>query len=183
MISPVHVIQHDAAQQGALGNQNQDGRWTPSDFTDIRVDEDYERFYRAQAASGKKLPPPLDNRTIYNELPQHMSQGLSVQAQAALAHRLQAGGVNGLNGGVHAIQLCITLHISKSSFTCSVTYSCLCIIRLAKIVKIEEKAVCSGNTVTKADDVAALCRPGCHSGAAALQRPLTWHAASPQPTR
>ncbi len=97
-------------QQGALGNQNQDGRWTPSDFTDIRVDEDYERFYRAQAASGKKLPPPLDNRTIYNELPQHMSQGLSVQAQAALAHRLQSGGVNGLNGGMHSDRSWLLMH-------------------------------------------------------------------------
>lgn len=29
-----------------------------------------------------------------------MSQGLSVQAQAALAQRLQAGGVNGMNGGM-----------------------------------------------------------------------------------
>ena len=33
-----------------------------------------------------------------------MSQGLSVQAQAALAQRLQAGGVNGMNGGM--LQLC-----------------------------------------------------------------------------
>ncbi len=97
-------------QQGALGNQNQDGRWTPSDFTDIRVDKDYERFYRAQAASGKKLPPPLDNRTIYNELPQHMSQGLSVQAQAALAHRLQSGGVNGLNGGMLSDRSWLLMH-------------------------------------------------------------------------
>ena len=101
--------------QGALGNQNQDGRWTPSDFTDIRVDEDYERFYRAQAASGKKLPPPLDNRTIYNELPQHMSQGLSVQAQAALAHRLQAGGVNGLNGGMQVLPSNITPKAVKAA--------------------------------------------------------------------
>ena len=80
------------SMQGALGSQGQDGRWTPSDrYADIRVDEDYERFYRAQAASGKKLPPPLDSNTLYDR-----GSNLSAQAQAALAARLQ--GVNGMNG-------------------------------------------------------------------------------------
>lgn len=79
-------------KQSVLGSQAQDGRWTPSDrFADIRVDEDYERFYRAQAASGKKLPPPLESTTLYDR-----GSNLNAQAQAALAARLQ--GVNGLNG-------------------------------------------------------------------------------------
>lgn len=37
---------------------------------DIRLDEDYERFYQAQLASGnKKVPPPLEGRTLYNDMP------------------------------------------------------------------------------------------------------------------
>ena len=39
-----------------------------------------------------------------------MSQGLSVQAQAALAHRLQSGGVNGLNGGMHSDRSWLLMH-------------------------------------------------------------------------
>lgn len=51
-----------------------------STLADIRLDEDYDRFYAAQVASGKKLPPPLDNRTLYQELPQYQQLP---QAQAA----------------------------------------------------------------------------------------------------
>jgi hypothetical protein len=45
-----------------------------SALADIRLDEDYDRFYQAQIASGKKLPPPLDNRTLYQDLPQYQQQ-------------------------------------------------------------------------------------------------------------
>ena len=73
--------------QGALGNI-QDGRWTPEGWSDIRCDEDYERFYQSQAESGRKLPPPLDNRTVYAQLPPHLQQQLTQQQQQALAARL-----------------------------------------------------------------------------------------------
>ena len=36
---------------------------------DIRLDEDYERFYQAQLASGNiNVPPPLGDRTLYSDL-------------------------------------------------------------------------------------------------------------------
>ena len=40
-------------------------------YTDIRYDEHYEKFYQSAAAgdSGLKLPPPLEQRTLYHELP------------------------------------------------------------------------------------------------------------------
>ena len=73
--------------QGAFGNIP-DGRWTPEGWSDIRCDEDYERFYQSQAESGRKLPPPLDNRTVYAQLPPHLQQQLTQQQQQALAARL-----------------------------------------------------------------------------------------------
>jgi len=77
--------------QGALGNI-QDGRWTPDGWADIRCDEDYERFYQqSQAEGGRKLPPPLDNRTVYAQLPPHLQQQLTQQQQQALAARLSPG--------------------------------------------------------------------------------------------
>ena len=41
----------------------------PPDMIDIRLDEEYERFYEAQLANGKKAPPPLDGRTLYSDIP------------------------------------------------------------------------------------------------------------------
>jgi hypothetical protein len=76
--------------QGALGNI-QDGRWTPDGWSDIRCDEDYERFYQSQAEAGRKLPPPLDSRTVYAQLPPHLQQQLTQQQQQALAARLSPG--------------------------------------------------------------------------------------------
>lgn len=75
-------------RQGALSNI-QDGRWTPEQWSDIRCDDDYERFYQSQAESGRKLPPPLDSRTVYAQLPPHLQQQLTQQQQQqALAARL-----------------------------------------------------------------------------------------------
>ena len=76
--------------QGAVsGPANNDGRWTPAEgFTDIRCDEDYEAFYRAQLQAGRKLPPPLDNSTVYLQLPPHLQHGLTQQQQRYLASRL-----------------------------------------------------------------------------------------------
>jgi hypothetical protein len=37
-------------------------------FIDIRCDEQYEDFYKSYSGA-KKLPPPMDNRTLYNDLP------------------------------------------------------------------------------------------------------------------
>ena len=60
-----------------------------SALADIRLDEDYDRFYHAQVASGKKLPPPLDNRTLYQELPQYQQLPQQPQISPELAHLLQ----------------------------------------------------------------------------------------------
>jgi hypothetical protein len=76
-------------QSAVSGVSTSDGRWTPAEgYTDIRCDEDYEAFYRAQLEAGRKLPPPLDNRTLYETLPQHMQQGLTKQQQRLLAARM-----------------------------------------------------------------------------------------------
>ncbi|KAG0593914.1 hypothetical protein M758_UG031000 [Ceratodon purpureus] len=37
-------------------------------FIDIRCDEQYEDFYKSYSGA-KKLPPPMDNRTLYNDQP------------------------------------------------------------------------------------------------------------------
>ena len=75
--------------QGNVSHGN-DGRWTPADnLGDIRCDEDYEAFYRAQLQAGKRLPPPLDSSTVYSELPPHLQQGL-IQHQRMMAARSPA---------------------------------------------------------------------------------------------
>ncbi|CAM6011016.1 unnamed protein product [Sphagnum balticum] len=49
-------------------------------FVDIRCDEHYESFYRSYAGV-KKLPPPMDNRTLYSDLPRKQHQLTSLQQQ------------------------------------------------------------------------------------------------------
>jgi len=85
-------------QHGAVsGPGGSDGRWTPTDgYADIRCDEDYEAFYRAQLSAGRKLPPPLQlhQRTLenYSELPLHLQQQQAHQHQhQLLAARMSAG--------------------------------------------------------------------------------------------
>ena len=83
-----------------MSSAGADGRWTPQDgYRDILCDEDYEKFYRTALGAGRKLPPPLDQRTLYNELPAHLLQSLTPQ-QTALAHQaLTTPPPNGLLGG------------------------------------------------------------------------------------
>ena len=49
-------------------------------YADIRCDEDYERFYRAHAGSGTKLPPPLATASVYNQLQQRRQQAAMASA-------------------------------------------------------------------------------------------------------
>ena len=72
-------------QHGAVsGPGGSDGRWTPTDgYADIRCDEDYEAFYRAQLNAGRRLPPPLQLEN-YSELPLHLAQ-----QQVAQQHQQQ----------------------------------------------------------------------------------------------
>ena len=73
-----------------MSSAGAEGRWTPQDgYRDILCDEDYEKFYRTALGAGRKLPPPLDQRTLYNELPAHLLQSLTPQ-QTALAHQALA---------------------------------------------------------------------------------------------
>lgn len=53
---------------------------------DIRFDEDYARFYEAYSGQ-RKLPPPVDARTLYQELPPIMQQKL----RAAVGHGSMQG--------------------------------------------------------------------------------------------
>lgn len=50
------------------------------EHADIRFDEDYARFYEAYSGQ-RKLPPPVEGRTLYSEL------GLLHQKQQLLAHQ------------------------------------------------------------------------------------------------
>lgn len=50
------------------------------EHADIRFDEDYARFYEAYSGQ-RKLPPPVEGRTLYSEL------GLLQQKQQMLAHQ------------------------------------------------------------------------------------------------
>ncbi|KDD72710.1 hypothetical protein H632_c2990p0, partial [Helicosporidium sp. ATCC 50920] len=53
--------------------------------SDIRLDEDYDRFYHAQIANGKKLPPPLDGETLYSEYPHFgLNSGLFAELSTLL---------------------------------------------------------------------------------------------------
>ncbi|WPT13244.1 Putative pumilio-like protein 7 [Picochlorum sp. SENEW3] len=64
-----------------------DDRWdNASRLMDIRLDDEYERFYQSQIARGKKLPPPLEGRTLYNDLPA-FHEGLTELDQ--ILHRQQ----------------------------------------------------------------------------------------------
>lgn len=88
------------------GPANNDGRWTPAEgFTDIRCDEDYEAFYRAQLQAGRKLPPPLDNSTVYLQLPPHLQHGLTQQQQRYLASRMIPSPGDESLGVLYAAQL------------------------------------------------------------------------------
>ncbi len=92
----MRVLTDFALQEQVNVAHGNDGRWTPSDnLGDIRCDEDYEAFYRAQLQAGKRLPPPLDSSTVYQKLPAHLQQGL-LQHQRMLAARSPAP-----NGKLH----------------------------------------------------------------------------------
>ncbi|CAM6028749.1 unnamed protein product [Sphagnum balticum] len=53
-------------EEGPIGMREDEAPVKP--FIDIRCDEHYESFYRSYAGV-KKLPPPMDNRTLYSDLP------------------------------------------------------------------------------------------------------------------
>ncbi|CAK9231067.1 unnamed protein product [Sphagnum troendelagicum] len=53
-------------------------------FVDIRCDEHYESFYRSYAGV-KKLPPPMDNRTLYSDLPVLLSPKSSSSSSGSSA--------------------------------------------------------------------------------------------------
>lgn len=101
-----------AGQHGAVsGAGGSDGRWTPTDgYADIRCDEDYEAFYRAQLNAGRRLPPPLqlEQRTLenYSELPLHLQQQQVAQQQhqqqQLMAARLGHAGAGMQHGGACA---------------------------------------------------------------------------------
>lgn len=54
--------------------------WSGIEHADIRFDEDYARFYEAYSGQ-RKLPPPVEGRTLYSEL------GLLQQKQQLLAQQ------------------------------------------------------------------------------------------------
>ena len=92
-----------------------------------------------------------------------MSQGLSVQAQAALAQRLQAGGVNGLNGGVTCWQLAIIFDRHQWS------------------IRNNSRKATARIASMQVDCVSSLCRVGFDTRATALQGSVTRDAAGFEP--
>lgn len=67
MVSPASQQQNG----NGLAGYPSGGLSAADTYTDIRYDEHYEKFYQSAAAgdSGLKLPPPLEQRTLYHELP------------------------------------------------------------------------------------------------------------------
>ncbi len=63
-----------AAQAGAAAGPGDSRGFSPDQYTDIRYDEEYEKFYRQSIANGVKLPPPVDSTTLYSQLPQYSQQ-------------------------------------------------------------------------------------------------------------
>ncbi len=63
-----------AAQAGAAAGAGDPRGFSPDQYTDIRYDEEYEKFYRQSVANGVKLPPPVDSTTLYSQLPQYSQQ-------------------------------------------------------------------------------------------------------------
>lgn len=61
-------------QQGAASGAVDPRGFSPDQYTDIRYDDDYEKFYRSAAANGVKLPPPVDSNTLYSEMTQYSQQ-------------------------------------------------------------------------------------------------------------
>jgi hypothetical protein len=66
--------------QGAADPASANRGWTGIEHGDIRFDEDYARFYEAYSGQ-RKLPPPVEGRTLYSEL------GLLQQKQQLLAQQ------------------------------------------------------------------------------------------------
>jgi hypothetical protein len=87
---------HGYRLQGGVDPISASRGWTPIEHTDIRYDEDYARFYEAYAGA-KKLPPPVEGRTLYSDLgilQQHKQ--LLQQAAAAGAGPTPSPGPSGL---------------------------------------------------------------------------------------
>ncbi|KAF5825338.1 hypothetical protein DUNSADRAFT_11431 [Dunaliella salina] len=87
---------------GPLDPATQAPRATPTplehpNITDIRYDEDYLRFYQEYSGQ-RKLPPPIDGRTFFQELPGYLQQ-------TRLGSQLNSGpGPGGLTrGGLEVI--------------------------------------------------------------------------------
>ncbi len=51
-------------------------------ITDIRYDEEYARFYMEYTNQGRKLPPPLEGRTLYQEFLQQHANRLGAAGHA-----------------------------------------------------------------------------------------------------
>ena len=62
------------SQTGAAAGPGDARGFSPDQYTDIRYDEEYEKFYRQSVANGVKLPPPVDSTTLYSQLPQYSKQ-------------------------------------------------------------------------------------------------------------
>jgi hypothetical protein len=76
------IEEHVLCVQGSGDPVSSSRGWTPIEHTDIRYDEDYARFYEAYAGQ-KKLPPPVEGRTLYTDLGLLQQQKQMLQ-QAAL---------------------------------------------------------------------------------------------------
>ncbi|CAK9271028.1 unnamed protein product [Sphagnum jensenii] len=75
---------------GKCGGEDNDDEATPhmlQPFVDIRCDEHYESFYRSYAGV-KKLPPPMDNRTLYSDFPVLSPKASSTHISPFLAELL-----------------------------------------------------------------------------------------------
>ena len=76
LLQPLHGREAggSGAQAGSAAGPGDARGFSPDQYTDIRYDEEYEKFYRQSVANGVKLPPPVDANTLYSQLPQYSQQ-------------------------------------------------------------------------------------------------------------
>lgn len=87
---------------------DQQVRGTPVDHTvtDIRYDEDYAKFYEAYGQACK-LPPPIEGRTLYQDIPgllQRSRLGQQMLAGAGAANQQMLLRANGEAAGKAAAE-------------------------------------------------------------------------------
>lgn len=114
--------------QGNADPASANRAWTGMEHADIRFDEDYARFYEAYSGQ-RKLPPPVEGRTLYSELGLLQQKQMLAQQQGLLTSATPPPSqsallMNALTPGGEVSHFCCSLHLQHVLFciTLSVGY-------------------------------------------------------------